>query len=245
VPYDFWDDARAALQAAEPELFMLAEAEAPAMHRAFDMTYGWELHHLLDEIAQGRKGVEEIDAYLERQDRTYAPGAYRMYFTSNHDENSWQGTEYERMGANHVPAFVLAATLRGGMPLVYTGQEVSNRKRLRFFERDTVNWAGPSLAPFYRTMFDLKHRNEALWNGSAGGAQTRLAAGERFYAFARTKGANTVVVVVNFGDAPMKIAYDGLPHPGEYTDWVSRARETLDPTGTISVPAHGYRVLVR
>ena len=94
-------------------------------------------------------------------------------------------------------------------------------------------------------MFGLKHRNEALWNGASGGTQTRLAAGERTYAFARTKGANVVVVVVNFSDAPMRIAYDGLPRPGEYTDWVSRARETLDRTGTVSVPAHGYRVLVR
>ena len=41
------------------------------------------------------------------------------------------------------------------MPLLYTGQEVSLSKRLRFFERDTVDWAGPSLASWYRRVFDL------------------------------------------------------------------------------------------
>src|SRR5205823_12823730 len=124
-------------------------------------------------------------------------------FTSNHDENSWSGTEFERMGINHMPAFVLAATLQGSLPLLYTGQEVSLQKRLRFFEKDTVDWNGPSLAPFYRAMFDLKHRNPALWNGNWGGDERKLATtgSDRVYAFTRTRGENTVLVAVNFSDA--------------------------------------------
>ena len=113
-----------------------------------------------------------------------------MYFTSNHDENSWNGTEFERMGANHLPAFVLSATAQNSMPLLYTGQEVSLKKRLRFFEKDTVDWSGPSLASFYRAMFDLKHPQPALANGAWGGAQTALETdgGDRVYAFTRTRG---------------------------------------------------------
>ena len=81
---------------------MLAEAEDPKLHAAFDMTYGWELHHLLNEVAQGKKPTGALDAYFARQDcAVSAASAYRMYFTSNHDENSWNGSEFERMGANH------------------------------------------------------------------------------------------------------------------------------------------------
>jgi hypothetical protein len=119
------------------------------MHAAFDMTYGWELHHLLNEVAQGKKTTDALDKYFAKDDSVYGRGAYRMYFTSNHDENSWNGSEFERMGENHFPAFVLSATAQSSMPLLYTGQEVSMRKRLRFFEKDTVDWNGPSLAPFY------------------------------------------------------------------------------------------------
>ena len=54
VPTDFWVQARTALKAARPDLFFLAEAEDPGIHAAFDMTYGWELHHLLNAIAQGK-----------------------------------------------------------------------------------------------------------------------------------------------------------------------------------------------
>jgi glycosidase len=247
VPMDFWMEANGALRAVKPDIFLLAEAESPGMHQAFHMTYGWELHHLLNEIAQGKKGTAELDRYFARQNSAYGPGAYRMYFTSNHDENSWQGTEFERMGANHLAAFVLSATVQNSMPLVYTGQEVSMNKRLRFFEKDTVDWSGPSLAPFYTAMLDLKERQPALWNGPWGGAQTtlRTSGGERVYAFTRTKGANTVLVAVNFGDAPVQAAYQGLAQPGAFTDWFSRAQLSLRESGTLDIPAHGYRVLVR
>jgi glycosidase len=247
VPMDFWTEARRELVAARPDVFLLAEAESPEMHSVFHMTYGWELHHLLNQIAQGKKTTAELDRYFARQDSAYGPGAMRMYFTSNHDENSWQGTEFERMGANHAPAFVLSATAQNSFPLLYTGQEASLNKRLRFFEKDTVDWNGPSLADFYRTVFELKERQPALGNGPWGAPQAVLSTsgGDRVYAFTRTKGDNTVLVAVNFGDAPVSAAYQALPRPGAYTDWFSKARVSLPAAGTLQIPANGYRVLVR
>ena len=247
VPNDFWIEATRDLKAVHPDLFMLAEAEDPKLHGSFDMTYGWELHHLLNQIAQGKAPTSALDGYFAKQLATYGPAAYRMYFTSNHDENSWSGTEFERMGENHLPAFVLAATVQSSMPLLYTGQEASLKKRLRFFEKDTVDWSGPSLASFYRSMFELKHSQPALANGSSGGAQTTLKTngGERVYAFARTSGTNTVLVAVNFGDAAARVTYEGLSHPGAYSDWFSKSNVELGSSGLVEIPAHGYRVLVR
>jgi glycosidase len=142
---------------------------------------------------------------------------------------------------------VLSATVQSSMPLLYTGQEVSMNKRLRFFEKDTVDWSGPSLAPFYTAMFDLKERTPALANGPWGGAQTplRTDGGPRVYAFTRTQGASTVLVAVNFGDAPVSASYQGLAQPGAFTDWFSRTPVALASAGRLDIPAHGYRVLVR
>ena len=246
IPYDFWAEARRELVAARPDVFLLAEAEDHRLHQWFHASYAWELHHLMNDVAQGEKPTAELDRYFAKQDTLYGPGAYRMMFTSNHDENSWQGTEFERMGANHLPAFVLSATFENSFPLLYTGQEASLNKRLRFFEKDTVDWSGPSLAPFYTAMFALKEQQPALWNGPWGAPQTRLqTSGDRVYAFTRTRGDNTVLVAVNFGDAPVSAAYSGLARTGAYTDWFSRARVALRETGTLDIPAHGYRVLVR
>jgi glycosidase len=247
VPNDFWAEARRAIKASRPDAFLLAEAESPATHAYFDMTYGWELHHLLNDISKGKKNTAVLDEYFAKQNSAYGPDAYRMYFTSNHDENSWQGTEFERMGANHLPSFVLAATVQSGMPLLYTGQEVSMNKRLRFFEKDTVDWNGPSLASFYRSVFELKHSQPALANGAWGGRQTALktSGGDRVYAFTRTRDANAIVVAVNFGDAPASVTYEGLPRPGSYTDWFTKTKVLLGAGGNVDVPAHGYRVLVQ
>ena len=250
VPDDFWVEARQALGRGRPGLFMLAEAEGPKYHRTFDMTYGWELHHLLNAVSQGKKPAADLGAYFAREDSVYPADAYRMYFTSNHDENSWNGTEFERMKANHLPSYVVAATARNGMPLLYTGQEVSLNKRLRFFERDTVVWsgpgAGPSLAAWYRRVFDLKHTQPALRNGAAGGAQAplRTDGGERVYAYTRTRGANTVLVALNFADQPAAVSYSGLARPGAYTDWFGGRRVALGASGRMEIPANGYRVLV-
>jgi len=247
VPYDFWSEVRRALKPSHPDLFLLAEWEDPLLHAWFDMTYGWEFHRLLNDIAQEKKTTAVLDAYFAKHDSQFGAGAYRMYFTSNHDENSWQGTEFERMGDDHLPAFILSATVRGSMPLLYTGQEVSMKKRLRFFEKDTVDWNGPSLAAFYRSIFDLKHSQPALWNGPWGGEQTTLKTngGGLVYAFTRARGANTILVAVNFGDVAASVSYEGLPQPGQYTDWFSKAEATLSATGSLDIPAHGYRVLVR
>jgi glycosidase len=124
---------------------------------------------------------------------------------------------------------------------------VSVRKRLRFFEKDTVDWNGPSLAPFYRALFDLKHQHASLANGAAGGQQTTLHtdAGDRVYAYVRSRGDDVVLVALNFGDAPVTAAYRDLGMPGRFTDWFSRAALSLPASGTIDIPAHGYRVLVR
>ena len=247
VPMDFWVEARTALKAVRPDLFLLAEAETPQMHSAFDMTYGWELHHLLNDLAQAKISTAALDRYFAKQDSLYGRGAYRMYFTSNHDENSWQGSEFERMGENHTPAFVLGATVQNSMPLLYTGQEVSLRKRLRFFEKDTVDWNGPSLASFYKAMFDLKHQQPALANGPWGGVQTRLPTTgvSRVYAFTRTRDSNTVLVAVNFSNRPVEVSYSGLAMTGGYTDWFSKSTATLGANGKLEIPAHGYRVLVK
>ena len=247
VPHDFWSEMRTTLNAAKPDLFFLAEWEDPALHASFDATYGWGLFHLMNDVASGKTATSALDTYFAEFESKFPTGSYRMNFTSNHDENSWNGTEFERMGANHQSAFVLSATAQNAFPLLYSGQEASFNRRLAFFEKDSIDWTGPSLATFYRSMFDLRHTQEVLWNGPWGAAQTKLTTdgGDRVWAFVRARGEMAVVVVTNFSDKPVVVKYSALAQPGPYTDWFSKAAVTLTASGSIDVPAHGYRVLVK
>ncbi|MCD4697158.1 MAG: alpha-amylase, partial [Bacteroidales bacterium] len=139
VPTEFWERARKELDEIKP-VFMLAEAEQADHHKsAFDMSYAWELHHIFNEIAKGKKTGDDLENYFVKNDSVYPSSAFRMTFITNHDENSWNGTVMERMGKTGLTFAMLSYTLPG-MPLIYSGQEVGLNKRLEFFEKDKINW---------------------------------------------------------------------------------------------------------
>lgn len=219
VPVDFWETARAELDKIKP-VFLLAEADEPELLiNAFDMDYGWKLHHICNQIAKGKEDASAIQRYFDDLQGTFPEGAYRMYFTSNHDENSWHGTEFERMGDGANAFFVLMATVPG-MPLVYTGQEAALNRRLKFFEKDPVSWTEIPLAEFYRTLLNLKKRNPALWNGEYGGTMKRINTSndKAIYAFQRIKDNNRVTVLLNLTDKEQNIKLQGEEYMGIYNN---------------------------
>ncbi len=207
VPTDFWDNARTEMDSIKP-VFMLAEDEdnPDLLRKAFDMNYGWKLHHLMNDIAQGKKNANDIWDYFAWNDTVYPQDAYRMYFTSNHDENSWNGTVEERMGDAGEVMAVLSYTVPG-MGLVYSGQEAGLDKRLRFFEKDTISWESLVYQPLYTKLNKLKKENRALWNGDKGGVMTRLGDGSNqfVFAFIREKDGNKVIAVLNLSDTAQSL----------------------------------------
>ena len=93
-----------------------------------------------------------------------------MRFTSNHDENSWSGSEFERYGAA-VRQMAALTYLLPGMPLIYNGQEAASDKKLPFFEKDCVDWSGlgGEADELYRELNALRHSHAALRGGVEGG----------------------------------------------------------------------------
>lgn len=219
VPCDFWDSVRYELDKIKP-VFMLAEAEEPIHHKnAFDMSYGWNLHHIMNEIANGNKNANDIESYFKKNNLSYPQNAYRMYFTSNHDENSWNGTVYERMGDAAETFAALCATVPG-TPLIYSGQEAALNKRLEFFEKDTIDWKNYELADFYTTLLKLKKNNKALWNGKQGGNMIRVRTSndKAVFAFVRTRDNDKVFAIFNLTDQEQIINLKCKDFIGDYTD---------------------------
>ncbi|MCH2022101.1 MAG: alpha-amylase family glycosyl hydrolase [Saprospiraceae bacterium] len=239
VPIDFWNEARAELDKVKP-VFMLAEAENPEHHKkAFDMSYGWEFHFIMNEIAEGKKSVKDIRNYLSNKAKKFQKDAYRLHFTSNHDENSWKGTVKERLGDATKIFAVLSATMEG-MPLIYNGQECSLDKRLEFFEKDPIEWQDCSMTEFYKPLLKLNKDNEALWNGNYGGSLNLLSPPEDTigFAFSRTKGDNEVFCIFNFSNKTRTVEYNNESLSGEFKELFDNsilnskvASAELDPWG--------------
>lgn len=206
VPDEFWNRARKELDAIKP-VFMLAESEEPRHHEsAFDMSYSWTMHHMMNKIAKGDTTASAIAGLLTEDAAKFPSHAYRMQFTSNHDENSWQGTEFERLG-DGVKAFAVVSYMIPGMPLIYNGQEYGNPKRLDFFEKDLVQRPDTSFFDFYKTLNELKSTHPALHNGAHGGTFTVIPTSndDRVLAFARLKDDCQVITIVNLSGEPVMV----------------------------------------
>lgn len=244
VPLDFWEnDVRAALDKTK-QLLWLAEAEGAEFHKkAFHITYGWEWHHLFNDIAQGRKKAPDLDALLEAEKAKYPANSWRLQFTSNHDENTWSKSETERMPTSYRTFAVLAATLPG-VPLVYSGQESASPKTLKFFERDPIDWGVYVLNDFYTKLLHLKANNAALWNGENGGDFHKINTnhGDVVYAFTREKGDKKVVVIANLSGSRLDIAL--LENQaGDYQNALTFAIKTLKQNDQITLNAWDVLVL--
>lgn len=214
VPTDFWERARPELDAVKP-VFMLAESDKPELHRqAFDMTYSWDLADVFKAVGKGKADARDLKAWLQAENegtaaKVYPRHAYRMRFTSNHDFNSWHGTDAELYGEAYQPLAVLAFTLPG-MPLIYGGQESRLDKRLAFFEKDLVPWKRYELQDFYAELVALKKSNPALANGQYGAPAEALETGnDQVFAFRRQFGSNRVTVAVNLSGIEQSYQLDG------------------------------------
>lgn len=141
VPLEFWREARAALDRRK-KLFWLAECEEIAYHEVFDATYTWKFLHKMESVWRKEAGLRGLDEVLQYYHTMFPPEALRAFFTTNHDENSHSGSEYERMG-DAARAFAVLCCTWNGLPLIYSGQELPNYKRLKFFDKDQIDWKGP------------------------------------------------------------------------------------------------------
>ena len=228
VPAEFWKGILPKMNKDYPDIYLLAEAERDNLAdpaETFDANYAWELHHLLNSIAQGRKTVADLRDYVARDAARFPKEAFRLTFTSNHDENSWSGTEFEREGAAANACAVLCFTLPQSQPLIYTGQEIGLSRRLAFFEKDPItDWSANEYTAFWKKLVDLKHDNPALAAGEKGGKIVwwELPEGlDGIVAFHREVKKNKVIVLANFGvtpEEPAAVETEGEVEKAEATD---------------------------
>ena len=220
VPVSFWNQAIVKLKQAKP-VFMLAEAESPKMHDSgfFDATYSWQLHRMMNKVAQKKQTADKIDSLLAADRKAYPADAYRMQFTSNHDENTWNGSEYERLGAGARTFAVLAFTLPG-IPLVYSGQESALNDRLKFFDKDTIPWGNYPLESFYSTLMLLKEKNDLVASGDSGGQFIKVATGndKAVYSFLRRKSNRQLFVILNLSETDQVLTLRGGDFAGKYKE---------------------------
>jgi glycosidase len=244
VPLDFWETVRQELEAIKP-VFLLAEWESRELHaRAFDATYASSWAEAMSRIAEGLADVGALHVYYAWNEGFYPREAMRLTYVSNHDVNA-AGTEFERFGPL-VEAAIVLSVVGSGIPMMYTGQEAGNTKRLKFFEADPVEWRDHPHGDLYSRLFALKRATPALWNGEWGAPMLQVPndAPSAVLSFVRQDGRSRVCAALNFSTAVHEVTLGGVLHHGSWIDAFSGEPVQLGEGSPIALEPGGYRVFV-
>jgi glycosidase len=196
VPTSFWDEARSRLNRIKP-VMMLSEGSIPEHHaRAFDITYSWNIYDVLGPLLSGKRPVALLDQILKNEELQFPAGSLRLRFTTNHDKNAWDSPAVLKFGEDGLRLATVLVNTMSGVPLIYTGEEIPNDKKLSLFEKVNVNWSQPrEMQSLYHALFQLRKEHKALSRGQ----MVRVPSPDSVYAFVRVAGTDRILSVLNFG----------------------------------------------
>lgn len=251
TPVDFWHEARQALQETK-NLFWLAELD-PLDNldymNVFDSAYTWRWMNAAKQTKdEGAQQIHHLKYVLSQYLNELPQTACPAWFTSNHDENSWNGTEYEKYGEMAIPLAVFSATWKG-VPLIYSGQELPNQKRLKFFDKDIIEWnENPSLHDFYKQILNLRKAVPAFKSTPAPENCTFLgnSVDHHVLSFMRKDDESVAIIAINL--SPYHLDHVELTlnnQLGSFTEYFSSAVKEVTGHLYINLPAWSYQIWIK
>lgn len=242
VPLDFWQQAIPQLRK-EKDIFMLAEAWEPELLKdgLFDMAYGWEVHHTMNRIAQGKNTVKDWDKLMEENAKKYESNDILMSFVDNHDENSWNGTVKSRLGKAE-EAMTALSYMMPGMPLIYSGNEYGLEHSLKFFEKDSIPKTKGKQWDLRAKLGKLKSENSALNGGKNKATYKRIPTSNdnQILIFEREKNGEKVIYLANLS---YQVVSASLPISGEFTDYITGKKVVFDVKLSTQLQPWQYYIL--
>ncbi len=244
VPDAFWKKCISQLKAMK-NIFMLAESDkASSQESGFDATYPWPVFHTMIAIAAGKSNALSIDSIMNVVNNTFPSNALLMYFTSNHDENSWNKADYGTMpGASHAPFAVLTQTLPRSIPEIYSGQEEPFLDSISFFYKDTIIFKKFARADFYNKLLHLRETNNAL-EANASFKKLQSNNDKNIYAFIRQNEKNKILIIVNLSNTQQHVALNDASVNGTATNLFASTKESISSDQSITLEAWDYKVYV-
>ncbi|HEX7458171.1 MAG TPA: alpha-amylase family glycosyl hydrolase [Ginsengibacter sp.] len=241
IPVDFWKRCIDSLKKLK-NVFMLAESQNSQFHLAgFDATYGWAVMEGWIHFYAGKLSLGQEDSIINDNIQKFPKSAYRVFFTTNHDWNTWEGTEFERYGDSYKAMAVFSQTMYQSLPLIYNGQEIPNKRRLKFFIKDPIVWNQYKMAPFYSTLLHLRKSNPAL---AADASYKKLITANdmAIFAYTRMKGAHKIAVILNLSNQPQRFTIDDKSIFGNPLNVFLGVKEKVNTTHVFSIEPWGFIV---
>lgn len=242
VPVDFWKACIDSLRTMKT-IFMLAEGDKPELHTAgFDASYFWKMFQAMKKVAAGERNALSLDTIINQNDSTFPPNAALLYFTSNHDENSWNKSDYGTFpGMKHDAFAVFTQTMKSSIPLIYSGQEEPVLRAIPFFEKDSIEFKEYKREKLYSTLLDLRKDNPAL---AVDASYKKISVGDNkaLFAYLRQKGEDKIAVILNLSNKEQTITISDEQLTGEPLNVFMGTKEPLKLNLSFKIQPWGYIV---
>lgn len=207
-PASFWKKSIERLKKIK-NVLMLAESDGYhtggfELIELFDMSYNWSGHHVLNRIYKKENNSEDLKLNINRNLNDYSSKHVLMNFTSNHDENTWAGTVFNRYG-DGAKTFAALTYFLPGIPLIYNGQEYGLNKRLEFFEKDFIPKKQSDFYEFYSNLNSIKKENNILDIDSEIKFKIIETNNKNLICYKRTKNNDSMYFVANLSEESQEI----------------------------------------
>jgi glycosidase len=169
VPFSFWKQAIDTLRAIpERRIVMLAEGDRSDHFSAgFDLHFSWSFYGAMKSVFDGQTAGKLYDTH-ETEYASVPAGKQTLRFTTNHDESAWDATPMTLFdGEQGATAASVITVFMGGVPLLYTGQEVGRTATVPFFSNSTIDWtAHATMLASYQKIMNIYTNSLAARKGT-------------------------------------------------------------------------------
>lgn len=240
VPEDFWRQATDSLRRMPGRhLILLAEgARTEHLRTGFQLNYGWDFYATLKNVFRnGQPATTLFQAHAAEYVGVPA-GTHRLRFTTNHDESAWDATPVSLFGGvQGALAASVITTCMGGVPMLYSSQEVGRQATLPFFTASPIDWSqNPDMLRTYQQLFAFYNRSTALRRGNLTTFGTADIA-----CFRRQEGSRSAWIIANTRNNGVNFVLPAALSGTAWTDALSGQPVAL--TTSLSLPPYGFYVL--
>ncbi len=226
VPFDFWKQAIDSLEnISTRELIMLAEgARDDHFDAGFDLNFGWEFYGKLKEVYNGQSASGLFSTHISDYNNILE-GKHKLRFTTNHDESAWDATPITLFdGQAGATAASVVMTFMGGVPMIYTGQEVGTSQTVPFFSNDPIEWDNnPEMLQQYKNFMEVYTSSEAAKSINFTGHFSS----DDVVCFEKEQAANKILVIANIRDEFVSFELPSFLQNSTWTDAISEDEISL------------------
>jgi glycosidase len=211
VPVSFWNEARKALDAVNPQVVLLSESDRPDDQlAAFDINYNFQYYLALCSVIRDGAPASKIREEWEQMHATMPRGARLLHYSDNHD---WPRASMQFGEKGAMVASVLNFTL-DGVPFIYNGQEVNDATATHWRGHAPIHWedngAGKKsidqTEDEYKKLFALRVNEPAVASGEVVWINNTVP--DSVLSFLRKSGNNEVLVILNLSNREVHVTID-------------------------------------